>query len=148
VGPFLGIKAVLPVMKETRRGSIINISSINGLRGTTGMSAYDMCKWAVRGLTKTIALEGAAFNVRVNSVHPGAIDTPMLNPNGDPDTTSLAQELGIPMGRTGQPAEVAAASLFLASDEASYVSGAELYVDGAWSSGLGTNINVIEESKA
>lgn len=146
VGPFLGIKAVLPLMKQARKGSIVNISSINGLRGTTGMSAYDMCKWAVRGLTKTIALEGAAFKVRVNSVHPGAIDTPMLNPAADPDTSKLAKDLGIPFGRVGQSAEVAAASLFLASDEASYVSGAELAVDGAWSSGLGTNIQEIEDA--
>lgn len=147
IGPFLGIKAVLPLMKAARQGSIVNISSVNGLRGTTGMSAYDMCKWAVRGLTKTIALEGAAYNVRVNSVHPGAIDTPMLNPGAEPDTSGLARDLGIPMRRVGQPVEVAAASLFLASDEASYISGAELSVDGAWSSGLGTNIQEIEDGK-
>lgn len=145
VGPFLGIKAVLPIMKKARKGSIVNISSVNGLRGTNGMSAYDMCKWAVRGLTKAIALEGAAFNVRVNSVHPGAIDTPMLNPTSDPDTTALALGLGIPFRRVGQPSEIATASLFLASDEASYISGAELAVDGAWTAGLNTNIEQMEE---
>lgn len=145
VGPFLGIKAVLPMMKQARKGSIVNISSINGLRGTTGMSAYDMCKWAIRGLTKTVAIEGAAFNVRANSVHPGAIDTPMLNPTAEPDTEGLALNLGIPFRRVGKSAEVAAASLFLASDEASYVSGAELAVDGAWSAGLNTNIDELEK---
>ncbi|MES2272282.1 MAG: glucose 1-dehydrogenase [Pseudomonadota bacterium] len=145
VGTFLGIKAVLTLMKEARSGSIVNISSINGLRGTSGMSAYDMCKWATRGLTKSVALEAAAFNVRVNSVHPGAIDTPMLNPTSQPAPEKLALDLGIPFRRVGQPAEVAAASLFLASDEASYISGAELSVDGAWSSGLSTNIQELEE---
>jgi 3alpha(or 20beta)-hydroxysteroid dehydrogenase len=144
LGPFLGIKAVLPHMKEARSGSIVNISSVNGLRGTTGMSAYDMTKWAVRGLTKTIALEAAAYNVRVNSVHPGAIDTPMLNPTGDPETGKLACDLGIPFRRVGKPGEIAAASLFLASDDASYVSGAELAVDGAWNAGLGTNIQELD----
>lgn len=139
IGTFLGIKAVLPLMKAARNGSIVNISSVNGLRGTMGMSAYDMCKWAVRGLTKSIAIEGAAHNVRVNSVHPGAIDTPMLNPTADPDTRLMARGFGIPFGRVGQPMEVATASLFLASDEASYISGAELSVDGAWSAGLTTN---------
>lgn len=140
VGPFLGIKAVLPSMKQARKGSIVNISSVNGLRGTIGMSAYDMAKWAVRGLTKTIALEAAADNVRVNSVHPGAIDTPMLNPTGQQDSASLARDLGIPLRRIGQPAEIAAASLFLASDDASYISGAELAVDGAWSAGLSPKV--------
>lgn len=144
VGPFLGIQTVLPHMKAARQGAIVNISSVNGLRGTVGMSAYDMCKWGVRGLTKTAALEAAAYNVRVNSVHPGAIDTPMLNPAGLADTSGIASGLNIPFGRVGQPIEVAAASLFLASDEASYISGAELAVDGAWTAGLGTNIETLE----
>lgn len=145
VGPFLGIKAVLPVMKRARKGSIVNISSVNGLRGTSGMSGYDMSKWAVRGMTKGIALEAAPFNVRVNSIHPGAIDTPMLNPTADPDTSKLAQGLGIPFGRVGKPVEIAMASLFLASDEASYISAAELAVDGAWTAGLNTNIEMMED---
>lgn len=140
IGTFLGVQAVFPMMKAARKGSIVNISSVNGLRGTIGMSAYDMCKWAIRGLTKTIAIEGAPFNVRANSVHPGAIDTPMLNPSDEPAGEAMAKALGIPFGRVGQPKEIAYASLFLASDEASYVSGAELAVDGAWSSGLSTNV--------
>lgn len=140
IGTFLGVQAVLPMMKAARKGSIVNISSINGLRGTVGMSAYDMCKWAIRGLTKTIAIEGAPFNVRANSVHPGAIDTPMLNPTDEPAGEAMANALSIPFGRVGQPKEVAYATLFLASDEASYVSGAELAVDGAWSAGLSTNV--------
>ncbi len=144
VGPFIGIKAVLPLMKAARKGSIVNISSVNGLRGTSGMGAYDMCKWAVRGLTKTVALEAAAYNVRANSVHPGAIDTPMLNPTDEPATEALALDLGIPFRRVGQPAEVASASLFFASDDSSYVSGAELAVDGAWTAGLNTNIQKLD----
>jgi len=145
IGQFLGIKAVLPLMKQVRRGAIVNISSVDGLRGTTGLSAYDACKWGVRGLTKAAALEAAAHNVRVNSVHPGAIDTPMLNPTGSPDTKAIAVGLGIPFGRVGLSAEVAAASLFLASDDASYISGAELAVDGAWTAGLNTNIEKLND---
>ena len=145
VGQYLGIKAVLPLMKRARTGSIVNISSVDGLRGTTGLSAYDACKWGVRGLTKAVALEGAPFNVRANSVHPGAIDTPMLNPAGASDTTPIATGLGIPSGRVGQPAEVAAVSLFLASDDASYVSGAELAVDGAWRAGHNPNIYKLDD---
>lgn len=145
VGQYLGIKAVLPLMKKAGRGSIVNISSVDGLRGTTGLSAYDACKWGVRGLTKSIALEAAPFNVRVNSVHPGAIDTPMLNPTGESDTKPIAVGLGIPFGRVGQSPEVAAASLFLASDDASYISGAELAVDGAWTAGLNTNIEKLDD---
>lgn len=144
VSQFLGIKAVLPAMKKARHGSIVNISSVNGLRGTTGMSIYDACKWGVRGMTKSVALEAAPYNVRINSVHPGAIDTPMLNPEALSDTGPLAKGLGIPFGRVGKPNEVAAATLFLATDEASYVSGAELAVDGAWTSGLNTNIEVMD----
>jgi len=136
MGPYLGMKAVLPAMSAAGGGSIVNISSVDGLRGSTGLSAYNASKWAVRGMTKSIALEGAAQGVRVNSVHPGAIDTVMLNPDGTADTNQIATAMGIPFGRAGRSEEVAAASLFLASDEASYISGAELAVDGAWTAGM------------
>lgn len=139
VGPYLGIRAVTPQMMRQKSGSIINISSVSGLRGTSGMSAYDASKWGVRGFSKSLALELAPSGIRVNSVHPGAIDTPMLNPNGDLDSAKAAQEYGIVMGRVGQPVEVAQASLFLASDEASYITGAELAVDGGWTAGLLVN---------
>lgn len=139
VGTFLGMKAVIPGMKARRAGSIVNISSVNGLRGTAGMGAYDAGKWAVRGMSKSGALELAAWKIRVNSIHPGAIDTPMLNPDGTLDSAQMARDYSIAFGRVGQPDEVAQASLFLASDEASYISGAELAVDGAWSSGLLVN---------
>jgi 3alpha(or 20beta)-hydroxysteroid dehydrogenase len=139
-GCFLGMKAVVPAMQAARRGSIVNISSINGLRGTVGMSAYDAGKWAVRGMSKSVALELAPHGIRVNTVHPGAIDTPMLNPGGALDVGEMAKAFGIGFGRVGQPKEVAHASLFLASDDASYISGAELAVDGTWSAGLLSNI--------
>jgi len=134
-GGFLGMQAVIPGMVRRGGGAIVNISSVNGLRGTGGTSAYDATKWATRGLTKSVALEFADKGIRVNSVHPGAIDTPMLNPAGG-DLSGLAKTFGIPAGRAGKPIEVAQASLFLASDAASYISGAELAVDGAWSAGI------------
>lgn len=135
VGPYIGMQAVLPSMLQAGRGVIINISSVNGLRGTASMTAYDASKWGLRGMTKAAALEFAGRGVRINSIHPGAIDTPMLNLEGR-DTGEVAKLLRIPSGRLGQPVEVAHASLFLASDEASYISGAELAVDGTWSAGV------------
>lgn len=134
-GSFLGMQAVIPAMIRRGKGVIVNISSVNGLRGTGGTSAYDATKWGLRGITKSIALEFADRGIRVNSVHPGAIDTPMLNPSHG-DVSGIAKSFGVPMGRVGEPTEVAYASLFLASDEASYISGAELAVDGAWTAGI------------
>lgn len=134
-GSFLGMQAVIPAMIRRGKGVIVNISSVNGLRGTGGTSAYDATKWGLRGITKSIALEFADKGIRVNSVHPGAIDTPMLNPSRG-DASGIAKSFGVPMGRVGEPTEVAYASLFLASDEASYISGAELAVDGAWTAGI------------
>jgi len=134
-GTILGMQAVLPGMIARGSGSIINISSVNGLRGTGGSAAYDATKWAVRGMSKSVALEFADRGIRVNTVHPGAIDTPMLNPGGG-DLSGLAKSFRIPMGRVGESNEVAYATLFLASDAASYISGAELAVDGAWTAGV------------
>lgn len=136
IGPILGMQAVLPLMVAQGGGAIVNISSVNGLRGTAGMAAYDASKWALRGVTKSAALEYAARGIRINSVHPGAISTPMLDPDGTVDGDALAHLLRIATGRVGKPLEVAHASLFLASDDASYINGAELAVDGAWSAGL------------
>lgn len=139
VGAFLGIKAVVPQMREQGAGAIVNISSINGLRGQTGTSIYDASKWGVRGLTKSLSLELGPLGIRVNSVHPGAIDTPMLNPNQNMDLAAYASKRGIALGRVGRPADVAHTSLFLASDEACYISGAEVAVDGAWTAGVLAN---------
>jgi 3alpha(or 20beta)-hydroxysteroid dehydrogenase len=140
VGPFLGMKAVLPYMKKNRAGSIINVSSTDGLRGSCGMGAYNSSKWGLRGLTKCIAMEAGPFGIRVNSLHPGATDTPMNNPDGRP-YDEVNKEFnqkwpGIALSRMAQSPEVARASLFLASDEASYISGAELAVDGGWTCGV------------
>lgn len=134
-GTILGMQAVLPGMIKSGGGSIINISSVNGLRGTGGSAVYDATKWAVRGMSKSVALEFADRGIRVNTVHPGAIDTPMLNPGGG-DLSGMAKSFRIPMGRVGQSSEVANATMFLASDAASYISGAELAVDGAWTAGI------------
>jgi 3alpha(or 20beta)-hydroxysteroid dehydrogenase len=135
-GPFLGMQNVVPYMKKNKSGSIVNISSVDGLRGSCGMSAYNSSKWAVRGLTKCIAMEVGPFGIRVNSVHPGAMNTPMLNPEGEPNEVINEKFPGVALSRVSDPMEVARAILFLASDESSYVSGAELAVDGAWTCGV------------
>nr|WHW29167.1 hypothetical protein [uncultured bacterium] len=127
-GVFLGIRDVGRVMCAQGSGSIINISSIAGLGGVGRAHAYAATKWAVRGMSKSAALEFAAHGVRVNSVHPGIIDTDMLREFGGAiDTITEA----IPLGRTASADEVANVVLFLASDEASYCSGHEFVVDGA-----------------
>ena len=134
MGPYLGMQAVVPHMVRQGKGAIVNVASVNGFRGTTRMTAYDASKWGLRGLSKAAALELAPNGIRVNSVHPGAIDTPMLNPDGkDPSEFGF---LRIGLGRVGRPEEVARATAFLASDQASYISGAELAVDGTWSAGV------------
>jgi 3alpha(or 20beta)-hydroxysteroid dehydrogenase len=135
-GAFLGMQAVIPAMLAAGRGAIVNISSVNGLRGTASCAAYDAGKWGIRGMTKSVALEFASRGIRANSLHPGAIDTPMLNPTGGMDMGEIARAFNLPSGRVGSPDEVARASLFLASDEASYVTGAELAVDGGWTAGI------------
>lgn len=136
VGTFLGLKHVGGAMVRKRRGSIVNISSVDGMRGANGYAAYSASKWGVRGLTKVAALELGPRGVRVNSVHPGGVNTVMGNPTGAP-LEAIDQGFGmVPLGRTGRPHEVAMASLFLASDEASYVCGAELAVDGGWTAGI------------
>ena len=127
-GVFLGIRDVGRVMCEHGSGSIINISSIAGLAGVGGAHAYAASKWAVRGMSKSAALEFAAKGVRVNSVHPGIIDTDMLREFGG-NLERITES--IPMGRTASSDEVASVVLFLASDEASYCSGHEFVVDGA-----------------
>jgi len=135
VGPMLGAKHVAPIMKEAGKGSIVNISSVDGMRGCNGLSLYTASKWALRGLTKSLAYKLGTSGIRVNSVHPGGVHTPMGNARGLP-ADQLAQAFcRVPLQRIGEPNEIANASLFLASDEASYVTGAELAVDGGWGAG-------------
>jgi 3alpha(or 20beta)-hydroxysteroid dehydrogenase len=134
-GPLLGMKHVGQAMREAKQGAIVNISSVDGLRGANALAIYSSSKWALRGLTKTAALEFGPHGVRVNSVHPGGVDTDMGNPQaqrGDERNWSYGR---VPLQRIGEPGEVAAASLFLCSDEASYITGAELAVDGGWAAG-------------
>ncbi len=128
-GVFLGIKTVGPVMCDNKRGSIINISSVAGLKGTAGTIAYSASKWAVRGMTKCAANEYAGFGVRVNSVHPGIIDTPMAQEFTDLGVMDMIRQ-NIPMGKETGPETVAKLVLFLASDDSFYSTGSEFVVDG------------------
>jgi 3alpha(or 20beta)-hydroxysteroid dehydrogenase len=128
-GVFLGMRTVYPLMIEAGGGSIVNIGSGAGARGYPGLFAYAGSKWMVRGLTKCCAVDLAKSAVRVNAILPGLIDTPMLGEN-NPDYLRQLTQL-VPMGRLGSADEVAEAALYLASDAASYVSGAEIAVCGA-----------------
>ena len=129
-GVFLGIRAVVKPMKEAGRGSIINISSIEGMAGTIACHGYTASKFAVRGLTKSAALELGPSGIRVNSIHPGLIKTPMTN--GFPTTSSRRA-----LGRAADPREVSNLVVYLASDESSYSTGSEFVVDGGTTAGLG-----------
>ncbi len=135
VGCFLGMRTVAPLMMAKGSGAIINISSIDGMKGANSLGAYAASKWGVRGLTKVAALEFGHRGVRVNSVHPGGVDTPMGNPRGMTAEQMKPLYRTVPLQRVGQPIEVARASLFLASDDASYINGSELTVDGGWTAG-------------
>lgn len=128
-GMFQGIKAALPALKKSGASSIVNISSIAGFVGFEGLGVYNASKFAVRGLTKAAALDLAQFGIRVNSVHPGAIKTPMTE--GLPEVPSNTA-----MRRMGQPMEVSYMVLFLASNESSFCTGSEYLVDGGEAAGL------------
>ena len=127
VSVFLGIKTVSKIMKSQKQGSIINISSMNGLVG--GAIGYTDTKFAVRGMTKAAAKELSPYNIRVNSVHPGVIKTPMLEQD-DVKEAVKEFEKTIPMRRVAQPEEVSKLVCFLGSDDASYSTGSEFVIDG------------------
>lgn len=135
LGPMMGAKHVTPVMKAAGKGVIVNISSVDGLRGVNGLSAYTASKWGLRGLTKTQALELGPSGIRVCSVHPGGVDTVLGNPYGRSGDELNANYQNVPLRRIGLPEEVARVTAFVASDDASYLNGAELAVDGGWSAG-------------
>lgn len=133
-GTFFGCRAVVPVMKAQfaahgRGGSIINISSVEGMRGSKGLHGYTAAKFGVRGLTQSLAVELGEFGIRVNSVHPGFIRTTMTD-RIDP------AHLDIPLGRPGQPEDLAGTIVFLASDASAFTSGAEFVVDGGMIAGI------------
>ena len=125
-GVFLGMQAVAPQMQAQRSGSIVNISSIAGFRGASPCFAYGATKWAVRGMTKGAAQELGPFGVRVNSIHPGIIETPMMS---DQPLDDMADRM-VPLRRPGTADDVARLALWLASDDSAYASGAEFVLDG------------------
>ena len=129
-GVFLGTKAAIPAMRRAGGGSIVNISSICGIIGSHANAAYHASKGAVRIFSKAAAIQYAPDKIRVNSVHPGFVDTPMTKPgHSNPEVARKRLEV-TPLGRFGTPADIAAGCLYLASDEASWVTGSELVIDG------------------
>ena len=128
LGCFIGMKAVVPLMEKSGGGSIVNISSTAGLRGSPGALAYSATKWALRGMTKAAALDLAPKKIRVNSIHPGPIDTEMLHVR-TPEQNAARLEM-VPMKRMGTVDEIANLVLVLLSDESSYCTGAEVAIDG------------------
>jgi 3alpha(or 20beta)-hydroxysteroid dehydrogenase len=129
VGPVLGMQAVVPSMQARGGGAIVNISSLAAHSGFWGHGAYGSSKWALRGVSRTAAVELGPLGIRVNSVYPGMVDTAMLPPAGDPGTDT-ARTAHLPLGRVGRPGEIAEAVVFLASDASSYMTGAEIVIDG------------------
>ncbi|HIG40719.1 MAG: SDR family oxidoreductase [bacterium] len=125
-GVFLGMRTVATPMMASGGGSIVNISSLAGLRAAVGAFAYGASKWAVRGMTKTASVEFARKGIRVNSIHPGLIETPMAEQLGNLEKISKRT----PLGRVAEASEVASLALFLASEESSYSTGSEFIVDG------------------
>ena len=132
IGPFLGLQAAVPALRRSGGGAVVNVVSLASMHGYAWQGAYGASKWALRGLTRVAAQEFGPEGIRVNAVMPGPIETPML----PPDSTGLgdARFAGIPLGRAGRAEEVAALVCYLASDDASYVSGAEVAIDGGSSS--------------
>ena len=131
-GVFLGTKAAIPAMREAGGGSIVNISSVAGLIGSMASTSYNASKGAVRLLTKSTAVQYAKEGIRCNSVHPGPIETPMLDLVYTSPEAREQRRDAIPMGRLGNMDDVAKGVLFLASDEASYMTGSELVIDGGY----------------
>jgi 3alpha(or 20beta)-hydroxysteroid dehydrogenase len=137
VGVFLGMKAAIPVMKAGGGGSIVNISSTEGLAGTVFCGAYTASKFGVRGITKVAAIEYGGDKIRVNSVHPGGIDTPMTRAVMDEEGRKYVGKKVAGLKRMGEADEVAAVVAFLAGDDSSYCTGAEFVVDGGVTASAG-----------
>lgn len=135
VGSWLGIKTVGKQMVSQGSGSIVNVHSVGALWGINGLGAYSASKWGLRGLSKTGAMELGHRGVRVNAIFPGGIASPMAGVDNVPREIVNQNFVGQPIARIGEPEEVANASLFLASDEASYIIGAEIVIDGGMTAG-------------
>ncbi|MEU2162241.1 glucose 1-dehydrogenase [Streptomyces chengbuensis] len=137
VGAFLGIKTVAPEIEAAGGGTIVNTASYTALTGMSYVGAYAATKHAILGLTRVAAIELAAKRIRVNAVCPGAVDTPMSNPDGaDPDALDGLYRQLVPLGRVGQPEEVARLALFLSCDDSSYITGQPFVIDGGWLAGV------------
>jgi 3alpha(or 20beta)-hydroxysteroid dehydrogenase len=137
IGTFIGMKHAIPAMKRAGGGSIVNLSSTEGLGGTLFCGAYTGSKFAVRGITKVAALENGADNIRVNSVHPGGIDTPMTRAVVDDEGRKYIAAHVHGLKRMGQADEIAKLIVFLASDMSSYCTGAEFVIDGGATASAG-----------
>jgi 3alpha(or 20beta)-hydroxysteroid dehydrogenase len=140
VGVFLGMRAVVEAMTDAGRGSIINISSMDGLVGSPRIISYIASKWAVRGMTKAAAMELAPRNIRVNSIHPGNVHTLLASTPGQDraqvrEMMEAATRRHAPMGRMGEASEIAKMAVFLASDDSSYSTGSEFVADGGFTAG-------------
>jgi 3alpha(or 20beta)-hydroxysteroid dehydrogenase len=131
IGPFLGMKTAIPALRRAGGGSIVNVCSVAGLHGIPGLVAYCASKWALRGMTKAVAFEVGKDNIRVNALHPGAIETPMMSPGMDRSMLTRGQAIE----RVAQPEEMASVALFLASDESAFITGADLAADAGLSAG-------------
>ncbi|WP_327324292.1 SDR family oxidoreductase [Streptomyces sp. NBC_01210] len=137
IGCFLGIRNVAPEIEAAGGGTIVNTASYTALTGMAGVGAYAATKHAILGLTRVAALELAARKIRVNAVCPGAVDTPMSNPDGvDPAAVGELYQKLVPLGRVGEPEEVAKLMLFLSSEDSSYITGQPFVIDGGWLAGV------------
>jgi len=135
VGCLLGMRAVIPAMAEAGGGSIINVASTAGLEGVAGLVGYVSSKFAIRGMTKTAALELGRFGIRVNAICPGGMDTPMGRGDDFEKVDTANVFASLPIARIGQPDEVANLAVFLASNESSYCTGADFVIDGGMLAG-------------
>jgi len=136
VGVFLGMREVVKPMQAAGGGSIVNISSIDGLLGMHGAAAYCATKFAVRGMTKVAAIELGKYGIRVNSIHPGGIETQILDDTGLSKDEATEVFKNVPLGRIGQSEEMATLAAYLASDDASYSTGSEFIADGGMTAGF------------